>query len=108
MTMFLLAAHARTTNRRSHYFKTRLVRAIAGEIPGWRAMDRSIIYIDPFFSRIHQLVPHFCKHFRFEYQKEYRMLWIPPETDQTSFHKGPDHIYFDLGPLTDCAELIWL
>lgn len=88
-------------------FKTRIQKAIAADLPGWKPFDSPVVYLDPFFSRVYQLIPQFSKHFRFEYQKEYRLLWLPPEPNDAG-RPVPDHIYFDLGPLTDCAKLIWL
>ena len=89
------------------HFKRRLVATIAEQLPGWRSLSGAIVYFDPFFCRAHNMVPHFWKHFRYSYQKEHRLVWHPP-----TIHNGsapvPDHIYFDLGPLTNCAEFFWL
>ena len=89
-------------------FKARLLEAIAAGAPGWSPLDGPVVYVDPFFSRVHQLAPQLCKHFRFEYQREYRLLWLSPEPDDAGRPAPPDHVYFDLGPLTNCAKLIWL
>ena len=89
-------------------FRVRLREAAAAKLPGWKLLDGPVLYVDPFFARIHQLAPHFCKHFRFEYQKEYRFVWLPPSPDHVTEPAPPDHIDFDLGPLTDCADLVWL
>jgi hypothetical protein len=89
-------------------FKARIRQAIATKVPGWNAFDSAVVYVDPFFSRVHQLTPHFCKHFRFEYQKEYRFIWAPPDCGNPAEPAPPDHVPFDLGPLTGCAKLIWL
>lgn len=90
---------------RPEAFKTRLRQCIAGKLIGWQMVDTSIIYVDPFFARMHQVTPYVCKHFRFEYQKEFRLLWPSPNPGR---HELLDHIDFEIGPLTDCAELIWL
>ena len=92
---------------RPEEFKARLREAIAGTLPSWKALDCPVIYFDPFFARVHQVVPHFYKHFRFDYQKEHRFVWLPRDTGRPQ-PEPSDHIYFDIGPLTDCAELIWL
>jgi hypothetical protein len=84
-------------------FKKRLEEAIAGLLPDWKYLAGPVIYFDPFFARPHQMAPQFFKHFRYSYQKEHRLCWLP-----LSSHRAPDHVYFDVGPLTDCAELIWL
>jgi hypothetical protein len=89
-------------------FKRRIREAIASKLPSWKLLDSSVLYGDSFFSRAHQLVPHMCKHFRFEYQKEYRLLWLPPQSERSTNSIPPEYVYFDLGPLTDCARLVWL
>ena len=62
---------------RPNEFKARLRRAIEAQLPGWRLFHNPIQYFDPFFSRVHLLTPHFSKHVRFDYQKEYRFIWMP-------------------------------
>jgi hypothetical protein len=89
-------------------FKTRVREAVATRLPEWRPLDGPVTYVDPFFCRVHELVAQFCKHFRFAYQKEYRLLWLPEDADHVTKPPPPDHVHFDLGPLTDCAKLIWL
>jgi hypothetical protein len=93
---------------RPEAFRARLRGVIASQLPGWKLIEGPVMYVDPFFGRVHQLAPQFCKHFRFEYQKEYRLLWLPSQPDYAMKPAPEDHINFDLGPLTDCASLIWL
>jgi hypothetical protein len=90
---------------RPEEFKERLKAAIAKKLPGWKPVDGPIFYIDPFFASVERIVPQFCKHLRFAYQKEYRTIWLPPPAERFGER---DHIYFDIGPLTDCAKLVWL
>jgi hypothetical protein len=89
-------------------FRTRIREAIASKLPQWKLVEGPIVYVDPFFGRVHQLAPQFCKHFRFEYQNEFRLLWLPPQPNRSAKLAPTDHIDFELGPLTDCATLIWL
>ncbi len=63
---------------RPEEFKTRIRAAISPKLSGWKFIAGPVIYFDPFFSHVHEMVPHFWKHFRFGYQKEHRMLWLPP------------------------------
>ena len=93
--------------KRPDDFKERIERHCAAKLPGWKFLAGPVLYFDPFFCRPHQMVPYFWKHFRFGYQKEYRLLWLPP-TPEDATAPMAEHIYFDLGPLTDCAELLWL
>ena len=93
---------------RPDVFRARIRRGIQAQLPGWTLLESEIHYFDPFFSRFHELTPHFSKSLQFQYQKEYRLLWLPPETASPTQTAFPEHVYFDLGPLTDCARLIWL
>lgn len=92
---------------RPDHFKRRIEHAIAARLPGWKLLAGPVIYFDPFFCRPHEMVPHFWKHFRFSHQKEHRLVWLPPTPSSVDAHVV-DHIYFDVGPLTDCTKLVWL
>ncbi len=89
-------------------FKARLQNAVSTQLPDWKFIDGPVMYFDPFFCPVHQMVPHFWKHFRFSYQREYRLVWLPPMPSMQAATKGLEHVLFDVGPLTDCARLIWL
>jgi len=89
-------------------FKRRISEATSPMLSGWNLLDDSVTYVDPFFARFHLIAPHFCKHFRFGYQKEHRLLWLPSKEPDAVRSDLSDHVYFDVGPLTDCAELICL
>ena len=88
-------------------FKARIQTAVSARLPNWKFIAGPVIYFDPFFCHAHQIVPHFWKHFRFSYQKEHRLVWLPPKPD-CSGETTTKHVQFDVGPLTDCARLIWL
>lgn len=89
-------------------FKKRIQNAVSTQLPGWKFIAGPVIYFDPFFCHVHQLVPHFWKDFRFSYQKEHRLVWLPPTPVHHSTAKKLDHVWFEVGPLTDCAKLVWL
>jgi hypothetical protein len=89
-------------------FKVRVQNAVSAQLPGWKFIAGPVIYFDPFFCHVHQMVPHFWKHFRFGYQREHRLLWLPPTPINDSANRNLDHIWFEVGSLTDCAKLIWL
>ena len=38
-------------------FKARIRNATAANLPGWKPFDSPVVYVDPFFSRVHQLIP---------------------------------------------------
>src|SRR5436853_1516637 len=73
--------------------------------PGYRIRaqyDSPVIYFDPFALVAPETAGevHFCKHFRFAYQTEFRFVLTPA--------KGHDlqHFFVELGPLQDIAELV--
>ena len=89
-------------------FKARVQNALSKQLQGWQFVAGPVIYFDPFFARVHQMVPQFWKHFRFSYQNEYRLVWLPPKPVDQWTGKNIDHIWFDVGPLTNCGKLVWL
>jgi hypothetical protein len=89
-------------------FKARIQAAVSKQLPGWKFVTGPVIYFDPFFCHAHQIVPHYWKNFRFSYQNEYRLVWLPPTPGYCKCGGAAKHIQFGVGPLTDCARLIWL
>ena len=81
--------------------------AVALVLPDWQFVAAPVEYFDPFFARPHQLTAQVSKHFRYEYQKEFRLLWVPPSQEEAEKWAW-EHIEFQLGPLTRYSELIWL
>lgn len=84
-------------------FIERLLNAMLAKLPDWRAFGTGVRYIDPLNTTEKDLQVFFCKHFKFAYQKEYRVIWIPP-APQTALPK----IDLELGSLKDCCELVRL
>jgi hypothetical protein len=91
---------------RPEEFTSRIQNAIAEKLPGWTFIAEPVIYFDPFFARPHQMYAQLCKHFRFSYQREYRLLWLPPSPEQAPADVPWDHVPFEIGPLTAYAKLI--
>jgi hypothetical protein len=84
-------------------FIERLVRAMSVKLPGWRVFGTGVRYIDPMNTTKEELDIFFCKHFKYAYQKEYRIIWIPPAPQMTL-----THIDVEIGSLKDCCELVSL
>jgi hypothetical protein len=62
-------------------------------------------YYDPLSDKLESLPPYFAKHFRYYYQNEYRIVWLP----SSSVEPRPlDYIHLELGALDNCCELIHL
>lgn len=89
-------------------FKTALEQSISPLLASWNHFNATVDYFDPFFARPHQMAPQLAKHFRFSYQKEYRLLWIPPCPEDLASLPRLDHLPFEVGPLTSYAKLITL
>jgi len=88
-------------------FEARLLSAMLAKAPKWTVLRGSVIYVDPFLGPLTSpstpIGPHLHKHFRYAYQKEYRLTWIPPVP---TWELEP--IKVELGSLNDCCQLIEL
>ncbi len=60
-------------------------------------------YFDPLNVGKINLPFYFSKHFGYAYQKEYRIVWLPPEKTMEL-----EPIFLELGNLEDCCEIIEL
>jgi hypothetical protein len=84
-------------------FVERLVRAVAPKLPGWNGAGTGVKYIDPLNTKKEEIDLLYCKDFRYAYQKEYRLIWTPPDP-KTKL----DPIDVTLGSVKDCCDLILL
>lgn len=82
-------------------FISRLINSFEMENPGWSGVVKEVKYIDPLNSSPNQTDILSCKHFRYSYQKEVRIIWLPSEPV-----KELQHQFIELGSLEDCSELI--
>lgn len=88
-------------------FERRLVTAVEHMLSGWTVSFDAVKYIDPlcFLQQLPAtgLDVFFFKHFRFMYQKEFRLVAVPPKA------RGDDaHLDISIEPLGDISELIKL
>jgi hypothetical protein len=84
-------------------FIRRLLSCFDKQLPGWSSWDQSVAYVDPLLITGGELDVFFSKHFRYSYQREYRIVWLPP----SRFDKLAS-IHLTLGPLDDCCKLLVL
>lgn len=82
-------------------FIRRLLRAFDKNLNGWRGFATAVTYVDPMNANPNNLDVFFSKHFRYSYQKEYRAIWLPPNTED---HLDP--FMLELGSLKHLSELI--
>jgi hypothetical protein len=78
------------------FFIAQIRDTISAKLPGWTFVAESVEYFDPFFARPHQMAAQLFKHFRYSYQKEFRLLWVPP---------CPEHAARDFPSITSHSKL---
>jgi hypothetical protein len=59
-------------------FENTVCRAMKIEYPDWTDGAEAVMYLDPLNSTLDDLDVFTRKHFRFAYQREYRLAWLPP------------------------------
>jgi len=59
-------------------FVKNLLQAVEAKLPKWTGAGMPVKYYDPLNSRLEDIDIFSQKHFRFAYQKEYRIIWLPP------------------------------
>jgi hypothetical protein len=83
-------------------FIDRVLAAVQPLLSGYAHERGKVRYADPHFDH-HRLPIAMTKHFRFSYQREFRMIWVPPTArmDLKPF-------FITVGTLKDIATLITL
>jgi hypothetical protein len=82
-------------------FINRVADAMAAHLPGWDATVGYVEYYDPLQVNPAEVRQPFWKHFRFAYQHEIRLVWMPPAPEIVL-----SRIELNLGSLDDIAELV--
>jgi hypothetical protein len=82
-------------------FLRRVNEAMAGQLPDWAAKSEEIEYYDPLMVNVAEVRMPFSKHFRYAYQSEFRLAWIPPTA-----RRAIDYMNIGVSPLKDIAELV--
>jgi hypothetical protein len=85
-------------------FIRRLAEGVSRHLgPTWTWFSSPISYVDPLRPPGSSLSLLHAKHFKFAYQKEFRVIWLPgmPATLLDPF-------FVEIGSLTDCAEVLEL
>ena len=94
-------ANACLVIREPKQFVDKLTIAFQGLNPGWIGAFETVKYLDPLNPPNKGIDLFSCKHFRYSYQKEVRMIWLPPAPVDTL-----DYQFLDLGSLEHCTELV--
>lgn len=69
----------------------------------WTWFSSPIAYIDPLRPPGNGIDLVRCKHFRYAYQKEYRICWVPPSVTWQL-----NELFVEVGSLMDCTEVVEL
>lgn len=88
---------------RPQHFISRLLTEFAQILPNWHGAGVPVNYFDPLNTNRRDIHLFSCKHFRYAYQKEYRVVWLPPSTIQKL-----DPVDLKLGNLEAYCELLSL
>jgi hypothetical protein len=83
-------------------FVRRLVAAFHRTVVDWPSEAKPVRYVDPLRDRPPSDVI-FSKHFRFAYQEEFRVAWLPPFNVSSL-----EPVFVDVGSLTNSAQLVIL
>jgi hypothetical protein len=83
-------------------FEQRLVSAFLAEHPGWKQMGGPITYYDPYRDYTSFKTPEMAKHFRYAYQKEYRIAFRNRDGHGQTY--APK--FFNVGPMTGYADFL--
>lgn len=89
--------------RKPGEFCEKLRRAVAESIPDFECIAGTVDYHDPVLRSPDKVHVFFAKHMRYAYQKEMRMVWVPPNN-----RKELEPLSFEIGGLNDFCELIEL
>jgi len=83
-------------------FVRRVFVASKKELPGWHGFFKTVGYYDPFFIRTKEMDPFTSKHFRYFYQSEARLLWVPGNAE-----RDLEPVFLDIGSIDDISELFF-
>jgi hypothetical protein len=84
-------------------FIARFHSAVESQLGGWNKGEGFVRYIDPLNSTADDVQIISCKNFRYAYQKEFRLVWLPPQPRQEL-----DPFKIEIGSLEEICELIVL
>ena len=87
---------------RAHFQKLMTLQS-AANFPKTVHRQGNAIYIDPLLPSTAIIDVPMSKHFRYEYQKEYRFVWTPLHP-----RANLPHVDLELGSLRSCAQLVVL
>jgi hypothetical protein len=99
--LFDFEADACLLIREPDTFLKRVRHAMEDQLPGWHFISTEVEYFDPLQVQPAEVDVLTAKHFRYAYQEEVRLAWVPP----TPIHRL-DPVFLTLGSLEDIAEIV--
>lgn len=87
--------------REPQLFEKRLMDAVAQTKLAHGGIIDGVDYLDPFNSDPTKMIPFFSKHFRYAYQKELRVVWVPLKSSPKL-----KPLFITIGSIADVAELL--
>lgn len=84
-------------------FVESVFREFERRLPDFSGLEKPVRYIDPLNATPGDIEVFFCKHFRYAYQKEFRLVWLPPQP-----RSELEPVFLELGSLDGLGELISL
>lgn len=87
-------------------FTSRLLKAVQTGLPGWDVWLDFAKYVDPFTAfaalSVDERMFYSFKEIRFMYQREHRLIAVPPPNSKLAL----DYFPVNIGPLNDIAEIV--
>jgi len=83
-------------------FTQALMAAFAARHPDWIGMSGKVVYYDPYRDRTKFRIPEMAKHFRYGYQREFRVAFCPRRKIASKL----EPLYLSIGPMADYADLL--
>ncbi|MDQ3179392.1 MAG: hypothetical protein M3Q33_02610 [Acidobacteriota bacterium] len=84
-------------------FIQKLIKVFSSQLTDYKVIVNDCNYFDPLNARADNLDVYFSKHFRFSYQKEFRIIWLPPKPAAKL-----EPVFLELGNLAEFCEIIRL
>lgn len=83
-------------------FLRRLRSGLRDELPGWEIREGWVEYVDPTHPPEEEPTVYFAKHFRHAYEREVRVIAVPPE----DVDRLDEYVCLELGPCDDVGEVV--
>lgn len=82
-------------------FTNKLLKTFEKQYSNWFGILKKVTYLDPIRLSSHKVDIFSIKHFRYAYQKEIRLIWLPSSKPKKLYPK-----FIKLGNLSDICEII--